>query len=72
MVAAGPSSLDEVTPPHVSGYRASMGAGVLTERPIQEIAQDCGYSDPSLFYKAFTQYNGQNPSQYRKEHRFRS
>lgn len=45
---------------------------VLTERPIQEIAQDCGYSDPSLFYKAFTQYNGQNPSQYRKEHRFRS
>ena len=45
---------------------------VLTERPIQEIAQDCGYSDPSLFYKAFTQYNGQNPSQYRKEHRFRN
>lgn len=43
---------------------------VLTERPVQEIAQDCGYSDPSLFYKAFTRYNGQNPSQYRKEHRF--
>lgn len=43
---------------------------VLTERPVQEIAQDCGYSDPSLFYKAFTRYNSQNPSQYRKEHRF--
>ena len=40
---------------------------VRSEKPIAEISQECGYSDASLFYKAFHRLHGQSPSQYRKE-----
>ncbi|HJA92521.1 MAG TPA: AraC family transcriptional regulator [Candidatus Eisenbergiella merdipullorum] len=38
-----------------------------SEKPILELSHECGYSDVSLFYKAFRKAYGISPSQYRKE-----
>lgn len=36
--------------------------------PIQRIALECGFSDNSLFYKAFRKQFGCSPSQWRRQH----
>ena len=41
---------------------------VYSDRPVQEIARECGFSDVSLLYKAFRRAFGLSPSQYRREH----
>lgn len=40
-----------------------------TEYPISEIAQLCGFSDASLFYRTFCRAYGESPSAYRKKQR---
>ncbi len=56
---------------YLMSFRLQKAAHLLThtESSVHEIAQQCGYSESSLFYKAFVQYHGQSPSSYRKEHR---
>ena len=38
-----------------------------SKKTITEISQECGYSDVSLFYKAFRSLHGVGPSAYRKQ-----
>ena len=54
----------------LAGIRLRRAARLLTysDRPVQAIARECGYSDPSLFYKAFLKAYGLSPSRYRQEH----
>lgn len=56
---------------YLMSFRLQKAAHLLvhSESSVREIAQQCGYSESSLFYKAFVQYHGQSPSIYRKEHR---
>lgn len=54
----------------LTGLRIQKASRMLaySEKPVLEIAHECGFSDPSLFYKAFRTRHGQSPSQYRREH----
>ncbi|MFD2610942.1 helix-turn-helix domain-containing protein [Paenibacillus gansuensis] len=40
-----------------------------TDRQVQEIAEDVGFSSPFYFTEQFTKIMGENPSSYRKRHR---
>lgn len=37
-----------------------------TDQPLSQIAADLGFADPSAFYRAFVNWTGDAPSQYRK------
>lgn len=54
---------------HVTKIRMSTAAELLckTTTPITQIAMQCGYSDNQYFSKAFKQFHGKSPSQFRKE-----
>lgn len=41
-----------------------------SQLPIQKIALECGFSDNSLFYKAFRKHFSQSPSEWRRQHQF--
>ena len=41
-----------------------------SQQPIQKIALECGFSDNSLFYKAFRKHFSQSPSEWRRQHQF--
>ncbi len=47
--------------------RAAAQQLISSMRPIAEIAVDCGYNDNQYFSKAFKQFFGVSPSQYRKD-----
>ena len=38
-----------------------------TDQPIQKIALECGFSDNSIFYKAFKKSFSLSPSEWRKK-----
>ena len=40
----------------------------LTDEPISQIAQDCGYSDQAAFARQFRKSVGLTPSQYQRRH----
>ena len=40
---------------------------IRTKRSIQDIALDCGYSDPLFFSRMFKKYCGISPQEYRKQ-----
>ena len=54
----------------LANIRLQRAARLLSysEKPVQELARECGYSDVSLFYKAFHKAYELSPSRYRKEH----
>lgn len=39
-----------------------------TNAPIEDIADEVGYENPSYFYKVFRKHIGSSPTEYRKEH----
>ncbi|MBQ2584613.1 MAG: helix-turn-helix domain-containing protein [Erysipelotrichaceae bacterium] len=39
---------------------------ISTDKPVDMIAQECGFTNLSYFYKVFTKNNGITPSEYRK------
>lgn len=41
-----------------------------TDLPIQKIASECGFSDNSIFYKAFKKSFSLSPSEWRKRNQF--
>ncbi|MCL2656651.1 MAG: AraC family transcriptional regulator [Betaproteobacteria bacterium] len=43
-----------------------------THMPVDKIAAELGYADPSAFYRAFVAWTGQSPSAYRRMHAPRS
>jgi AraC-like DNA-binding protein len=48
--------------------KASQGlAG--TNRRVSEIAQTVGFTDPTVFSRAFKNWTGQSPREYRRTHR---
>jgi len=40
-----------------------------TKRRIAEIAQSVGFTDPTIFSRAFKNWTGQSPQEYRRTHR---
>lgn len=57
------------TPYHyLMNYRITAAKNLLrsTDKPVAEIAENCGFSDTSNFITHFRKYTGQNPLQYRK------
>ena len=40
-----------------------------TEQPIAEIAEAVGFTDPTVFSRAFKNWTGQSPRDYRRTHR---
>ncbi len=58
-----------VTPhKHLTDLRIQYAKELLTttDRPIQRIAEDCGYTDISVFYKCFFKAVGATPIDYKK------
>ena len=43
-----------------------------TERPVSRIAQDLGFADNTSFYRAFAQWQGCGPRQWRQQRRAHS
>ena len=39
-----------------------------TQKPVDEIAEACGYPAQSTFYRVFKKYYGDSPSKYRSLH----
>lgn len=54
----------------VTDGRLAQAAFLLrsTNQPVQQISQQCGYSNQSFFYKKFTQRYGCTPAEYRNCH----
>jgi YesN/AraC family two-component response regulator len=58
---------------HLSAYlnrlRVEKAVTMLTEsdKPLQEIAESCGFEDQSWFSKIFKNYTGASPGRYRKQ-----
>jgi len=42
---------------------------VDTDRKVAEIAEAVGFADPTVFSRAFKNWTGQSPQQFRKSHR---
>ena len=56
---------------YVNAFRINMIKRMLLEdrdRPISEIAQDCGYDNICYFNQTFREITGMSPSQFRKLH----
>lgn len=59
-----------VTPySYLTAYRITISKMLLrtTEKPISEIAEECGFSDPGNFICHFKKRTGQKPLQYRRD-----
>lgn len=58
----------------ISGAKIAYAKDALTNsnRSVEEIASELGYSDPSNFTRAFTKTVNQNPTQFRLLHQLRS
>lgn len=54
---------------YVNYYRIESACEQLTgtDKPITEVAFDCGFSDVSYFIKVFRKYKDKTPSQYCQE-----
>ena len=42
---------------------------VDTDHPVAEVAESVGYTDPTVFSRAFKHWTGQSPREYRRTHR---
>lgn len=62
----GESFLDHLRRVRLSGACAML---VDTEMTVNEIMEKCGMRDATSFYKAFSEYAGMTPNQYRKTNR---
>jgi AraC-like DNA-binding protein len=40
-----------------------------TDQPVAEIAEAVGFTDPTVFSRAFKNWTGQSPREYRRTHR---
>ena len=55
---------------YVQGWRIQIAANALaqTDRPIKQVAEDCGYSAETSFHRAFKQQTGFTPLEWRMLH----
>ena len=53
---------------YIARLRMARARALLrTDRPITEIAFDCGYADSNYFSQVFRRHTGMSPQQYRRE-----
>ena len=60
---------DHAYPPAIS-HKQAKNLLDPSQLPVQKIALECGFSDNSLFYKAFRKHFSQSPSEWRRQHQF--
>ncbi len=55
---------------YLNEYRVSSAVRllILTDKPVSEIALECGYESLSFFHKQFKKFMGQSPLRYRSGH----
>ena len=55
----------------IAGLRAEQASRdlVKTDHRIADIAQAVGFTDPTVFSRAFKKWTGQSPREYRRTHR---
>jgi AraC-like DNA-binding protein len=55
----------------ISQLRSEMAARALadTDQPIAKIAETVGFTDPTIFSRAFKNWTGQSPREFRRTHR---
>lgn len=62
-------------PDYVNGLRINEAIRKLTadpDRPITDIAYDCGFSSTRTFNRAFCKYTGVSPREYREKNRYQT
>ncbi len=55
----------------ITKLRSEKAASALadTDQPIAKIAEEVGFTDPTVFSRAFKKWNGESPRDYRRNHR---